>query len=78
MNKKLMTALAELEREKGINMDTLIEALKIAFVSAYKKNYQVEFDCRVDINKKTGEIKVFKILDSEGTGEEEKKERVSR
>jgi N utilization substance protein A len=75
LNKKLMTALAELEREKGINMDTLIEALKMAFVSAYKKNYQVEYDCRVDIDKKTGEIKIFKILESEESeGEEEKEE----
>lgn len=75
LNKKLMTALAELEREKGINRDTLIEALKMAFVSAYKKNYQVEYDCRVDIDKKTGEIKIFKILESEESeGEEEKEE----
>jgi N utilization substance protein A len=74
LNKELMTALAELEREKGINMDTLIEALKMAFVSAYKKNYQVEYDCRVDINKKTGEIKIFKILDLEESEGEEKEE----
>src|SRR4030065_310150 len=66
-----MIALVELEKEKGIKMDTLIEALKIAFVSAYKKNYQVEDECRVDIDEKTGEIKVFKILDEgESTGEE--------
>jgi len=63
LNRKLIEALVELEKEKGIKIDTLIEALKIAFVSAYKKNYQVEYDCRVDINEKTGEIKVFKILD---------------
>ncbi|HJX01752.1 MAG TPA: transcription termination factor NusA [Candidatus Humimicrobiaceae bacterium] len=70
MNRKLIEALVELEKEKGIKMDTLIEALKIAFVSAYKKNYQVEYECRVDIDEKTGEIKVFKILDeSESAGE---------
>jgi N utilization substance protein A len=47
----------------------------MAFVSAYKKNYQVEYDCRVDIDKKTGEIKIFKILESEESeGEEEKEE----
>ncbi|MEA2015347.1 MAG: transcription termination factor NusA [Actinomycetota bacterium] len=70
MNKKLMTALVELEKEKGIKLDTLIEALKVAFVSAYKKNYRVDYDCRVDIDKKTGEIKVFKILEKdEGEGE---------
>jgi len=70
LNRKLIEALVELEKEKGIKMDTLIEALKIAFVSAYKKNYQVEYECRVDIDEKTGEIKVFKILDEgEGAGE---------
>ncbi len=70
MNRKLIEALVELEKEKGIKMDTLIEALKIAFVSAYKKNYQVEYECRVDIDEKTGEIKVFKILDEgESAGE---------
>lgn len=69
MNKKLMIALVELEKEKGIKMDTIIEALKIAFISAYKKNYKVEYDCRADINMKTGEIKVFKILD-EGESED--------
>jgi N utilization substance protein A len=69
LNKKLMAALVELEKEKGIKIDTLIEALKVAFVSAYKKNYQVDYDCRVDINEKTGEIKVFKIL-NEGESED--------
>lgn len=64
-----MAALVELEKEKGIKMDTIIEALKIAFVSAYKKNYKAEYDCRADINMKTGEIKVFKILD-EGESED--------
>ncbi len=66
LNKKLITALVELEKEKGIKLDTLVEALKIAFVSAYKKNYKVDYDCRVDIDMKTGEIKVFKILQKNG------------
>ncbi len=70
LNKNLITALVELEKEKGIKLDTIIEALEVAFVSAYKKNYQVDYDCRVDINLKTGEIKVFKILDKdESSGE---------
>ncbi len=70
MNRKLITALVELEREKGIKLDTLIEALRIAFASAYKKNYKVDYDCRVDINMKTGEIKIFRILpEKEGESE---------
>ncbi len=63
LNKKLVSALKELEREKGIKMDKIIDALKIALNSAYKKNYKVDYDSRVDINIDTGEIKVFKVLD---------------
>ncbi len=71
MNKQLIAALVELEREKGIKMDTIIEALEIALAAAYKKNYQVEYECRIDIDTKTGEIKVYKIIeDTENEGKE--------
>lgn len=63
MNKQLIAALEELEREKGIKVDALIESLKIALVSAYKKNYNPDYDCRVDIDAKSGEIKIFKIIE---------------
>ncbi|MCL6087936.1 MAG: transcription termination factor NusA, partial [Actinobacteria bacterium] len=65
MNKELIIALKELEREKGINLDILIDALKVALVSAYKKNYKVNFNARVDLDFDSGEIKVFKILDED-------------
>jgi len=65
LNKELINALKELEKEKGINLDILIEALKAALVSAYKKNYKVNFNARVDLDLDSGEIKVFKILDEE-------------
>jgi N utilization substance protein A len=71
VNKQLIAALVELEREKGIKMDTIIEALEIALAAAYKKNYQVEYECRIDIDTKTGEIKVYKIIeDTENEGKE--------
>lgn len=71
MNKQLIAALVELEREKGIKMDTIIEALEIALAAAYKKNYQVEYECRIDIDTKSGEIKVYKIIeDTENEGKE--------
>jgi len=65
VNKELIAALVELEKEKGIKIDTIIEALKTALASAYKRNYQVEYDCRIDIDNKSGNIKVFKILEEE-------------
>jgi len=65
LNRKLIEALKELEKEKGIRMDTIIEALKGALSAAYKKFYDVEDKIRIDINEKNGEIKVFKILEDE-------------
>ena len=71
MNKQLIAALGELEREKGIKMDTIIEALEIALASAYKKNYQVDYECRIDIDTKSGEMKVYKIIeDPDNEGED--------
>jgi len=63
VNKQLIAALVELEREKGIKMDTIIEALEIALAAAYKKNYQVDYECRIDFDTKSGEIKVYKIIE---------------
>jgi transcription termination/antitermination protein NusA len=74
VNKELISALLELEKEKGIKMDTIIEALKTALASAYKRNYQVEYDCRIDIDNKSGNIKVFKIIENEGEDDSEKDE----
>ena len=71
MNKQLISALAELEREKGIKMDTIIEALEIALASAYKKNYQVDYECRIEIDTKTGEIKVYKIIEDPENGDDD-------
>ncbi len=65
MNKELINALRELEKEKGIKIETIIEALQVALVSAYKKNYKITYEAKVDIDIKTGEIKVFKILDEQ-------------
>ena len=52
-------------------MDTIIEALEIALAAAYKRNYQVEYECRIDIDTNSGEIKVFKILEEESDDREE-------
>jgi len=69
LNKKLIEALRELEKEKGIQMDTIIEALKGALSASYKKIYLTENKIRIDINEKNGEIKVFKILEEENSDE---------
>jgi len=60
MNINLAKVLEEIEKEKGISKDILIEAIESAIVSAYKKNYTNNIDdIKIDISSDTGEIKVF-------------------
>jgi len=54
--KKAVDALSE---EKGIDKETIYEAMELALTSAYKKNYHSLSNVRVDINKETGDIKIF-------------------
>ncbi len=59
MNKEFILAVEELEKEKGIAKDLLIEAIESALVSAYKKNYGTSQNVRVNVDRETGDIDVF-------------------
>lgn len=59
MNLELVGALNELEKERGISKEILFEAIEAAIVSAYKRNYGNTLNVRVDLNERTGEIRVF-------------------
>lgn len=61
MNVELIEALHELEKERGIESDIVFEAIEAALISAYKKNFgsQPNANVRVQIDRITGEIKVF-------------------
>ena len=59
MNREFIKAVEELEKEKEISKDLLIEAIESALVSAYKKNYGTSQNVRVNINRDTGDIDVF-------------------
>ncbi|MFA5603943.1 MAG: transcription termination factor NusA [Bacilli bacterium] len=52
-------ALELLMKEKGVNEDIVFDALELALTSAYKKNYKSLSNVRVDINRDTGDIKVY-------------------
>lgn len=52
-------ALNEIEREKGIAKDILIDAIEAALISSYKRNFNTAQNVRVDINRHTGLIKVY-------------------
>jgi len=59
MNMDFIEALAEIERDKGIAKDLLIDAIEAAMISSYKRNFNSAQNVRVDINRQTGVIKVF-------------------
>lgn len=59
MNREFIEAIDELEKEKHISKDILIEAIESALVSAYKKNYGTSQNVRVDIDREDGDIVVL-------------------
>ncbi|HAW59921.1 MAG TPA: transcription termination/antitermination protein NusA [Actinobacteria bacterium] len=71
MNSELIEALRQIEREKRIDPDIILEALKSALVSAYRRDYGAGPNVRVEIDKETGEIKVFSEKVVERDGKEE-------
>ncbi|MGB9839760.1 transcription termination factor NusA [Thermovenabulum sp.] len=59
MNIEFLEALEQIEKDKGINKEILIEAIEAALVSAYKKNYGTTQNVKINIDRETGEVKVF-------------------
>ena len=59
--KELLDAIEEIEKEKGISKEYLLESLEASLVTAYKKNYDSADNVKVSINDKTGQIKVFAV-----------------
>ncbi|NLG83559.1 MAG: transcription termination/antitermination protein NusA [Firmicutes bacterium] len=59
MNQEFVEALAQLERERGIAKEVLIEAVEAALVSALKRDQRSAQNIRVQLDPATGEIKVF-------------------
>ncbi|HEX2029519.1 MAG TPA: transcription termination factor NusA [Nitriliruptorales bacterium] len=63
-----LEALRQIEREKGIDFATVVEAFEIALASAYKRSANATGDeARVTIDRLTGEITLYaQELDDEG------------
>ena len=57
MSKDLLKAIKLIEKEKGIAEDILVEAIELALLSAYKKNFNAAKNVRVDFNRATGDYK---------------------
>ena len=62
-NKELILALEELEKEKGIKKEYVLESIETALVTAYKRNFDALENVRVDIDHNTGATHIYSIKD---------------
>ena len=60
-NKELILALEELEKEKGIKKEELLESIRTALITAYKRNFDALENVDVKIDEKTGETHIYSI-----------------
>lgn len=59
MSSELIQALNEIEKERGIPKQVLVEAIESALKTAYKKNFGSNQNVEVEMVPTTGEFKVF-------------------
>ena len=58
-SKELIIAMEELEKEKGIHKEYLLESIETALVTAYKRNFDSVENVRITMDQETGEIHVY-------------------
>jgi N utilization substance protein A len=59
MNAEMIAALREIENERNISFESLLEALESALISAYKRNFGPDANAIVAIDRQTGDYKVY-------------------
>ena len=57
--RELIEALAQIEKEKGISKDILLEAIESSLVAACKNEYGKSDNIRVNINRDNGKVLVY-------------------
>jgi N utilization substance protein A len=62
MNGELIAVVEYLHREKGIDKEILLEAVEKALLQASKKSVGPSNDLRIEIDRKTGDIRAFAKL----------------
>ena len=71
--KEFIKAVKHITEEKGISEDVVFEGMEQALLTAYKKNFKGKTNVKVEIDRKTGDIKVFTyyvVVDEYHDGEE--------
>ncbi len=62
MKNELFEAIYQIEKDKGISAETLIDSVEAALITAYKKNFGTAQNVRVEINRDTGAFQVLEVL----------------
>lgn len=59
MNSDFLSALKQIEKERGIPLDMLIQAIEDALVAAYKRNFGPNQNVIIEIDRHTGELGIW-------------------
>ncbi len=59
MNQEFIEALNQIEKEKGIEKEYILEAIEAALVNAYKRNYDNNQNVKIVMDRENGDISVF-------------------
>src|SRR5437868_11702064 len=59
MNRELIIVIEQLAREKGIDPEILFDAVESALLSGSKKTHAAADNSRIEIDRKTGEVRAF-------------------
>lgn len=61
MNKEFIYALEEIEKEKGIKKEVILEAIEKALIKSYEKNFDESTNVEIKINENTGDVNVYSL-----------------
>ena len=61
MNHEFMEALDELEKDRGIDKEILIDTIEQALLTAYKKNFGSAQNVRVEIDRERGDVRCVRL-----------------
>ncbi len=59
MNVEFVEALEQIQKDKNIPKDVLIEAIEAALISSYRRNFGSRQNVRVEVNRDTGTVNVY-------------------
>ena len=60
-NKQLIVAIQELEKEKGIKKDYLLDSIESALLTAYKRNYNSQENVKVVVDREAGASHLYSV-----------------